>query len=159
MPIERIYFILGVRIVTFGESSSGARFGFWRYRSWSRCWQASPYLLGGGTGSPVYFASVVQHWARGCPTAVCLSLPAKSRRSFVYGASKNHRHSYTITEDHFRSILTVKQWSCLSAPCRTVIIDGEHVSAWWCKLVMPVMPGIGRIVKIEGNKLFVQGNA
>ena len=142
MPIE--YILLGVGIVLLGIEAVVPGFGFFGVTGLISLLAGSYYLLGGGAEAAYILLGVVL--ALGAVVALLfVYLPAESKwNPFVLWEKQENRHGYTGGE--------------VVAPLRpagTVIIDGERVDV--VSFGDYIMPGaLVEIVKVEGNKLFVQ---
>lgn len=83
-------------------------------------------------------------------------LPAESKwNPFVLWEKQENRHGYTGAEDHAQYLGKRGEVVAPLRPAGTVIIDGERVDV--VSFGDYIMPGaLVEIVKVEGNKLFVQ---
>ena len=83
-------------------------------------------------------------------------LPAESKwNPFVLWEKQENRHGYTGAEDHSQYLGKRGEVVAPLRPAGTVIIDGERVDV--VSFGDYIMPGaLVEIVKVEGNKLFVQ---
>lgn len=152
MPIE--YILLGVGIVLLGIEAVVPGFGFLALRV---CLAAggSYYLLGGGAEAAYILLGVVL--ALGAVVALLfVYLPAESKwNPFVLWEKQENRHGYTGAEDHSQYLGKRGEVVAPLRPAGTVIIDGERVDV--VSFGDYIMPGaLVEIVKVEGNKLFVQ---
>ena len=153
MPIE--YILLGVGIVLLGIEAVVPGFGFFGVTGLISLLAGSYYLLGGGAEAAYILLGVVL--ALGAVVALLfVYLPAESKwNHYVLWEKQENRHGYTGAEDHSQYLGNRGEVVAPLRPAGTVIIDGERVDV--VSFGDYIMPGaLVEIVKVEGNKLFVQ---
>ena len=130
-------------------------FGFFGVTGLISLLAGSYYLLGGGAEAAYILLGVVL--ALGAVVALLfVYLPAESKwNPFVLWEKQENRHGYTGAEDHSQYLGKRGEVVAPLRPAGTVIIDGERVDV--VSFGDYIMPGaLVEIVKVEGNKLFVQ---
>ena len=142
MPIE--YILLGVGIVLLGIEAVVPGFGFFGVTGLISLLAGSYILL----GVVLALGAVV--------ALLFVYLPAESKwNPFVLWEKQENRHGYTGAEDHSQYLGKRGEVVAPLRPAGTVIIDGERVDV--VSFGDYIMPGaLVEIVKVEGNKLFVQ---